>query len=301
MRITGRRGAIAFFITLGVCLTALAGALNVGWIILSRREAVLLVLGIIFFFTIMAGLVLNTIFLIREIRRNEQHDSFMNAVTHELKTPIASLRLYLETLQNRPLTPEQQHECLQDMMEDVDRLLSTVGQVLKAAEVRGRSQRQPAEVNVAELAQECTELARSRHHLTAEALRFNSEVNGTAPVVLGEADDLRTAFNNVIDNAVKYSGSDVAVEVDVRVPDSRHVLLQVRDHGIGIPRGELKQVFKRFYRVKSRAVSGVKGSGLGLFIVRTIARRHHGDVEAHSEGEGRGSTVSITLPRAPRN
>ena len=86
--------------------------------------------------------------------------------------------------------------------------------------------------------------------------------------------------------------------VSVRVPDSRHVRLQVRDQGIGIPRGELKQVFKRFYRVKSRAVAGVKGSGLGLFIVRTIARRHGGDVEAQSEGEGRGSTVSITLPRA---
>src|SRR5947209_6805425 len=174
MRISGRRGTIAFFTTLGVCLVALAGALNVGWIILSRREVALLVLGIIFFCAIMAGLILNTIFLIREIRRNEQHDSFINAVTHELKTPIASLRLYLETLQSRRLTAEQQQDCLQDMKEDVDRLLGTVEQVLKAAEVSGRAKAQPAEVDVAELAAGCAELARTRHQLSPQALRFTA-------------------------------------------------------------------------------------------------------------------------------
>src|SRR5436309_15671038 len=103
MRITSRRKTIAFFLTLGVCLAALAFAVGSGWIILNWREGIKVFLGIIFFGAIIAGLVLNTIFLVREIRRNEQHDTFINAVTHELKTPIASIRLYLQTLQRREL------------------------------------------------------------------------------------------------------------------------------------------------------------------------------------------------------
>src|SRR6476659_767946 len=132
MSITSRRRAIAFSLTLGICLIALAVALNVGWIILNWREGVLLFLGAIFFLLIIAGLVLNTTFLVREIRRNEQHDSFINAVTHELKTPIASIRLYLETLQRRELSDSQRQEFYGLMLSDSDRLLGTVEQVLKA-------------------------------------------------------------------------------------------------------------------------------------------------------------------------
>jgi two-component system sensor histidine kinase SenX3 len=297
MRITGRRGTIAFFVVLVVCLVALAVALNVGWIILNRSEIVLLVLGIVFFLLIIAGLIVMTVFLVREIRRNEQHDSFINAVTHELKTPVASLRLYLETLSHRKMSQEQQHEFYEAMREDTDRLLGTIEQVLKAGEVSGRFQMERSEVDIAALAQECAELVRSRYHLAPEALRFISAANGTRPVVMGDAGQLRTALSNVIDNAVKYSGSEVAVEVSVAPADAEHLRIDVRDRGAGIPPGELKQVFKRFYRVKSRAIANVKGSGLGLFIVRSIARRHGGDVTAESEGEGHGTTISIILPR----
>src|SRR5678810_123426 len=136
MRITSRRRAIAFSLTLGICLIALAVALNVGWIILNWREGVLLFLGAIFFLLIIAGLVLNTTFLVREIRRNEDHDSFINAVTHELKTPIASIRLYLETLQARQVTEAQRREFYDIMLADADRLHQTVDQVLKAGSAR---------------------------------------------------------------------------------------------------------------------------------------------------------------------
>ena len=142
MRIARRTKAIAFFITLGACLVALAVTLNVSWIIFHWRQVVPLVLGIILFGLLIAGLVMNTIFLVHEIRRNEQQDSFLNAITHELKTPIASIRLYLETLDSRPLDETQRRDFYRIMLEDTDRLLGTVEQVLKASEVRHRSLRE---------------------------------------------------------------------------------------------------------------------------------------------------------------
>src|ERR1700704_2021073 len=140
MHVRGRRRkSIAFFITLGACLVALAVALNVGWIILNATEVALLVFGIIFFLLIITGLVLNTTFLIREIRRNEQHDAFINAVTHELKTPLASTRLYLQTLKTRDINEEQRQEFYDVMLADNDRLLKTVEQVLRAGRTGARS------------------------------------------------------------------------------------------------------------------------------------------------------------------
>src|SRR5579863_1139386 len=130
MRLTSRSKMIAFVITLGVCLVTLAVALELGWLLLPRREGVLLFLGVIFFFVLIGGLILNMIFLVREIRRNEQHDSFINAVTHELKTPIASIRLYLETMQRRDVGEAQRQQFFTLMLSDTDRLLATVDQVL---------------------------------------------------------------------------------------------------------------------------------------------------------------------------
>src|SRR5579872_7423872 len=173
MRITRRTKAIAFFIALGTCLVALTIVLNVSWIIFHWRQVVPLVLGIIFFGLLIAGLVINTIFLVREIRRNEQHDSFLNAVTHELKTPIASIRLYLETLQSRDVGETQRREFYRAMLDDTSRLLGTVNQVLKAGEVGyGRTAQHRADVNLADLAQECVDLARTRHHLDPAAIRM---------------------------------------------------------------------------------------------------------------------------------
>src|SRR5438105_11288238 len=125
MRITSRRKTIAFFLTLGVGLAGLAVAVGSGWIILNWREGVKVFLGVIFFGAIIAGIILNTIFLIREIRRNEQHDSFINAVTHELKTPIASIRLYLETLQRREVAEEKRSAFYRLKLDDTYRMLDT--------------------------------------------------------------------------------------------------------------------------------------------------------------------------------
>jgi len=300
MRISSRTKSMAFFITLGVCLVALTAVVNVGWIVINWRRVAPLIFGVIFFGLIIAGLSVNTVFLVREIRRNEQQDSFLNAVTHELKTPIASIRMYLETLESRQLDEPQRREFYRIMLEDTDRLLGTVEQVLKAGEARQRSKRKNwQELDFAELVKSALDLTRLRHHLTPDNLRF-----GVTPpeglLVQGSPEELRTVVFNLFDNAVKYSGENREIVVDVRTPDMDTVLLSVRDLGIGIPRGELKRIFNRFYRATNPLAGQVKGTGLGLFIVRSIARRHGGDVFAESEGEGRGSTFTVRLPRIYR-
>jgi two-component system sensor histidine kinase SenX3 len=300
MHISSRRGTIAFFLCLGIGLIALAVALNVGWIILNWREGVLLFFGIIFFALLIAGMVVNTIFLVREVRRNEQHDSFINAVTHELKTPVASIRLHLETLQRRDLPETQKQAFYGVMLSDTNRLTETIEQVLRAGRAGDkRAGKERAEVDFREIVRDSMEAAKTRHHLQPDALHYDeASSNGTGLRVRGSADDLRTAVFNVLDNAVKYSGDQVDVRVQLEVPDEKRIVLRVQDHGIGVPPEDVKRIFKRFYRVTDRSIAHVKGTGLGLFIVKAIAKKHGGRVFAESEGEGHGTTVIMELPRA---
>jgi len=295
MPIASRTAKIAFFITLGSILVALAIVLNITWIIHWHSVAAVVV-GIIFFSFIIAGVALNTIFLVREIRRNEQQDGFLNAVTHELKTPIASIRLYLETLQRRDVEAPKRREFYRIMLDDTDRLLGTVEQVLKAGELRDGARKNWQQVDFAAIVNDTIDLARIRHKLNPGELRLTSSVEGDC-LVLGIPDQLRIAVANLLDNAIKYSGARKDIEVTLSQPDLDNIVLAVRDAGIGIPRDELKRVFKRFYRVHAAAAGQIKGTGLGLFIVRSVARRHGGDAFAASEGEGRGSTFTFRLPR----
>ena len=298
MAVSGRRKSIAFFITLGACLVALAVALNVGWILLNAREIALLVFGIIFFLLIITGLVLNTTFLIREIRRNEQHDAFINAVTHELKTPLASIRLYLETLKARDLEESKRQEFYDVILADSDRLLQTVEQVLRAGQSGQRRRKlNLRKIDVGELARECVDLTRVRHHLSADSVRFTESVNGERAQVKADTDELRAAISNLLDNAVKYSGRDVQVSVEVATLGEKKVAVRIEDSGIGIPAAQLKRIFRRFYRVPGRVIGRIKGTGLGLFITRSVVERHGGRVFAESEGPGHGSRFTIELPR----
>ncbi|MBA3805762.1 MAG: HAMP domain-containing histidine kinase [Acidobacteria bacterium] len=299
MRVSGRRKSV-IFITLGSCLVALAIALNVGWILLNWREVALLILGIVFFVVIISGLVLNTTFLVREIQRNEQHDAFINAVTHELKTPIASIRLYLETLQTRAVDEEKRQEFYGVMLADSDRLLNTVEQVLRAGQTgQRRRQLNATMIDLGVMARESVELARTRYHLPASSLQFTELFNnGERAVVEGDEDELRAAVSNLIDNAIKYSDQEVKVSVEVETDDERHAVVRVRDSGVGIPKAQLKRIFGRFYRVPGLVMSRVKGTGLGLFIVRSVVKKHRGRVFAESAGLGQGSTFTIQLPRA---
>ncbi len=300
MRITSRRGTIAVFLCLGIGLVAMAVALGTGWTILNWRQGVLLFFGIVFFLLIIAGMVVNTIFLVRELRHSEQHDSFINAVTHELKTPVASIRLHLETMQRRDLPEAQRQEFYRVMLSDTDRLTETVEQVLRAGRAGDKKAgREKSAVDFRQLVRECMEAARVRHHLPQEAIQYEeASSNGAGLRVLGSDEDLRTAVFNVLDNAIKYSGEHVDVRVSLNAPDEKRLVLSVQDHGVGIPSDDMKRIFKRFYRVSHRSLAHVKGTGLGLFIVKSIAKKHGGRVSAESAGEGQGTTITMELPRA---
>jgi signal transduction histidine kinase len=288
-----------FFIALGVCLVAVAMALNVTWVIVNWRRLVPLLIGVPFFLLLIAGVILNTIFLVREVRRNERHDSFLNAVTHELKTPVASIRLYLETLQSREVPEAKRREFYGIMLADSERLLATVEQVLKAGEIgqrTGNQVRLPMAFD--EVVRDAIRSALQRYHLDESTIAFTTTGHGHELTVRGNPDDLHTAVLNILDNAIKYSPQPPHIQVQLSLEGEAWIMLSVTDQGLGIAPAHLKRIFRRFYRVPARNVLKVKGTGLGLFLVRTIARQHGGDASAESPGEGRGATLLLQLPRA---
>ncbi len=296
MVVAGRRKSVAFFIALGAGLILVTLLLYIGWVLLLWHRGILLFLGALLLALIISGVVLNTTFLVREIRRNAQHDAFINAVTHELKTPVASIRLYLETLLTRDVDDTKRKEFYSTMLDDSDRLLATIEQVLRTGRVGPSSRKlNLSPIDLRSVVEEGLVRARMLHHVAPESLM---QIPGPSLMVLGDLDEVRAAVSNLIDNAVKYSGDDVKVTVETTQLNAKYVALRVKDSGPGIPKAELKQIFKRFYRVSGPIATRVKGTGLGLYIVRSVATRHGGRAWAESEGPGHGSTFVLQLPVA---
>ncbi len=292
-----RKRSVVLVSLLGAALIAVAVALNISFILVNWRRGLLLLVGVLSFAVLIGGLALITAFLIREIRKSEQHDAFIHAVTHELKTPLASIKLYLQTLEQRQLAPSKQHELIGTMLEDSDRLQQTIDQILLAGKT-GDARRvdSPTDVDVSDVVGECVTLAGRRHHLEHGEVQLVERVPQGAFVVKGDRDELVAAVTNLVDNAIKYSGKQVKVGVEVARTGARRVAISVRDQGIGITGQELKRVFRRFYRLPAALQSRVRGTGLGLSIVRAVARRHGGRAYAESRGAGQGSTFTLELP-----
>ena len=303
------RRSIGFRVTVGVTLTLLAASLAVGWQLLvvgdlgpvakglSTVHWLLLILGTLFFLLLIVGLVLLCIWLVREMRVNQRQQAFLDAVTHEMKTPLASLRLFVDTLGRHDPPAERRHEFLERMGEDLDRLDRTVNQVLAAARAEARAEpRRIDRTELPALLASCIAEIRSRHSLPEQALRL--ETHGLVRV-RGDAAELGMVFRNLLENAVQYSQGPVDVQFAVRGPEDGKVLVEIADRGIGIPRRELRRIFERFYRAGRDVQRQVAGLGLGLYIVRSLVRRQGGRVVARSEGEGQGSRFVVTLQAAP--
>lgn len=284
----------------GSVSVALAIAMLVAWILAlvwSDRvegETWLLVLGIISLSFI--GLVLGgfMVMLVREMREVRRHTTFIDSVTHELKTPLSSLRLCLETLDRAGLSAEQVHSLRGMMRGDIDRLASFIDDVLVANRVGPGMEHAAVMVPLRETVQRCADRALAVHHLGPEAVAIDVPADLTLRT---DPTAVETIFLNLIDNALKYSDPPVQVRVVARAVGPS-VQVTVVDHGIGLTPADARRIFQRFYRVESEAVRRRKGTGLGLFVVAGLVRSLRGRISATSPGPGQGTSVMVQLPSA---
>jgi signal transduction histidine kinase len=302
------RSSISTPITLGAIAVLVSIALLVGWSFLLGQKIMrsadiavdvwLLVLGALSFVLIITVLVLFVISLARGIIEVRKQDTFIDSVTHELKSPLASLQLCLETLGREDLEGDSREKLRTMMLEDVDRLRAFIDDVLEANRLSyaRAGMLNVSDVSILELTEDCADVVRMRHKLAPDEVVIDVDPE---LVVSTDRAALDIVVKNLIDNAAKYSARPAKIEVLGRRGPQGRVLLAVSDHGIGIDKKNLKRVFHRFYRVEDEEVRERSGTGLGLFVVWALVKQLGGKVQAESEGRGRGATMRVELPMAP--
>lgn len=290
-----KRSSLTWPIVLLAVLLALIVALLVIWVIAQAREEhwALLTVGTVFFALILIGVVVYFIWTIKEFRLNRRQANFIDSVTHELKSPIASIKLCLQTLEMRPVTTEQQREFHRFMLEDIQRLDSLIDHLLTVARLdHVENPDQLEDVPLATLLKTCVDDVVRRHHLQPGQLCLDVE----PCVVRGRPHDLEMVFVNLIDNAVKYGGSELKVDVRVRIRDSGRILIQISDNGPGVRFEMRRKIFQRFFRGGSELERTSKGTGLGLYIVKSLVTKMKGRIHVHGRGFLTGATFEIDLP-----
>ncbi|HEY8537236.1 MAG TPA: HAMP domain-containing sensor histidine kinase [Steroidobacteraceae bacterium] len=302
----GNPRSISLLIVISTITVLLTVALLVGWtfVIVQNMAATravsgsvwLLAGGISFFVVILTVVVLFSVFLVREILEVRRQQTFIDSVTHELKSPLASLKLCLDTLARPELSQSQREHLRRMMLADVERLTIFVDDILEASRIsHGLRAQQWTTVNVTQLVQRCIEVMQRRYELDDAAITANVPEGLT---IHTDPTALETVLKNLLDNAIKYSTPPPRVTVEVRAEDAKHIRLEVIDQGIGIERSQLKRIFRRFYRVPSDDVYARRGTGLGLYVVAALVRNLGGRIVAHSEGYMRGTRMSVKLPVA---
>ena len=296
--------SISVPIVLSSIAVLLTVAIMVGWILLIRENQSLtrafwgnywlLAAGIVSLAVVMCVVVLFSVSLVGEILEGRRQQTFIDSVTHELKSPLASIRLCLDTLERKGLSDIQRMELRRMMRTDVERLSVFVDDILEASRIaHGRHAQMWSVVDLTRLLDEAIAQIRARYSLDAGNIQLSAPPQveiSTDPTAMD------TILKNVLDNAVKYSPSPPRVEVTMRQLDSGLLEISVRDHGIGVERSQLKRIFKRFHRVPSDAVNERSGTGLGLYVVARLLRNLGGSIRAESAGLDQGTTFHIRLP-----
>jgi signal transduction histidine kinase len=299
------RRSLRWPITLGVVMIVLVVLLVVGWALMAafgirfdpQRAGfyvTLLSVGATCLGIVLAGVVTYLTLTIKAINLSRRQSNFIDSVTHELKSPIASLKLYLQTLGRRHVSPAEQESFCQYMLEDVERLDSLINHLLDAA--RLEKDRTPAEAEDVELAavlRSTTEIVCQRYQTPCE----NVQLDLTPCIVHAAAVDLELIFRNLIDNAIKYANDDdPRVEVTLRPHGDGWVLARISDNGRGIPPQFRRKLFARFTRLGLELERDKPGTGLGLYIVRTLVSRLGGKVRIRDRDRGSGTTFEVQLP-----
>ena len=283
-------------ITLSVVLISLNVALMICWIVLLARQTGwgALITGVIVFTVILVGLSFYLVLIIKEVRLNQRQANFVDSVTHELKSPIASLKLYLETLEMRTVTEEKRSQFYHVMGEELDRLDHLITQLLEVGRLDAiGAQSDPEEIPLESMLHKCGAAA-CAHHKREELVTLTYDMQ---PAVLHARPlVVETVFRNLMDNAIKYAGDPPSVEVNVRVTDRGRVLTRISDNGGGVPPELRKQIFGLFFRAGSELTRRQKGTGLGLYIVNTLVRQMKGRVSVHDRPNQSGSVFEVDLP-----
>lgn len=298
--------ALSLTITLASVMLVLLVVLIVGWVLLAvfgalgdEKSATFywtwLLLGTTFLTLVIVGVVMYLVLQIKTLALNARQTNFIDSVTHELKSPIASLKLYLQTLTRHQVSREQEADFFRYMLDDVDRLDHLINHMLEVGRIeRGAQRSVPIEVRLDELLRQCGQTVAMRYRVPLDT------VNVTSPVCLvsGSPVDLEMIFRNLIDNAVKYGGAVPKVHVSLQLWPLERALITVADNGRGIPKKLRRKIFGRFVRLGSELEREKKGTGLGLYIVRTLVRRHGGQIRVVDPPDGVGTVFEVELPNA---
>jgi signal transduction histidine kinase len=295
-----RRRSLGWPITIGVVSLILLVSLTVWWIVMTSAQQRYgsLAVGATFLALVIVGVVFYLLISIKEIKLNQRQSNFIDSVTHELKSPIASLKLYLQTLRRRQVSEQQQADFYRFMLDDLERLDNLINHMLDAARVEQAPSKNDAsivDVDVAAVLRNCAVSACQRHRVPPETVSLDLR----PAVVRAREIDVDMIFRNLIDNAIKYGGGeDRAAEVEVEMwPDGRgRVITRIADNGPGIPMQLRRKIFGRFVRLGSELEREKTGTGLGLFIVRTLVRRLKGKIYVQGRGGKPGTVFEVDLP-----
>ena len=300
------RRSLRLPITLGVSMIVVLVALTVGWVLLAFFGArmdqvsaplywVLLTVGSLLFALVLTGVVLYLTLTVKAINLSQRQSNFIDSVTHELKSPLASLKLYLQTINRHQLPPDQLVIFQRSMLEDVERLDQLINQLLSAARLeRPTNEKDAEDVELSALLRECAESVCLRYRVPKDVVRLD-----VAPCVVHAArNDLDMIFRNLIDNAVKYANDDdPKVEIAVQALPMEWIEVTVADNGRGIPVPARRKIFGRFVRLGSELERDKPGTGLGLYIVGTLVRRLRGKIRVRDRGGARsGTRFEVQLP-----